>query len=911
MVSKELSIPVLPKALFDVEHFTQEICQTSTPIPLLKKTITQANEWLNDQFRQHRGIRDLVLLRACFIDELLRGIWSTFNWGSDNDITLIAVGGYGRGELHPHSDIDLLILLQDDLYEKHKDNIESFITLLWDININVGHSVRSIKDCVQQATDDITIATNLMESRPITGNAALLGTLISETGPNKIWPSNTFFLAKKEEQTLRHHKFHNTEYNLEPNIKSCPGGLRDTQIIGWFAKRHFGVNRLSGLLEVGFLTEEEYNTIKEGTDFLWQVRYALHMIADRPEDRLLFEHQRQLAHLFGYKDNEKKLAIEQFMHTYYRWAMALSEINEMLFQLFDETIMRACDAEKTMEINPRFRINNNKIEVSNNKVFINHPSALLEIFVLMAQHENIKGVRASTIRLIRQSRYLIDDDFRRSSRNQKLFIELLRSPYRVTTQIKRMKRYGVLGRYIPAFGEIIGQMQYDLFHIYTVDAHSILVLMNMRRFAQDRKDTYPTAASIVGRLPKIELLYISGLFHDIAKGRGGDHSELGAVDAKDFCLLHGFNEKDSELVSWLVKHHLLMSSFSQKRDLNDPEVIKEFALIVRDQLHLDYLFALTVADINATNPTLWNSWKASLMRQLYTEAKRAIRNGIEQIDNREEWIEKTKEAAIAKLATKGFTTEEILSLWDNPGDDYFLRESANDIVWHTEAIAKRRDNKEQRDKPIILIKQIGKSINEGATQIFISALNQKGLFAVVASTMGHLNLNIVAARISTSDNGRALDTFLVLDSDGKPLNKKSNRIKDVQQQLEINLQDRERYFDIVSKRTPRALRHFKYPTETSTEYNPQTQQTLLEVISPDRPGLLALIGKIFLDHNISLQKASISTLGERVEDIFFISSQDGNPISDPVALQQLEMSIRNELDAQINLDTKITRTLNI
>jgi [protein-PII] uridylyltransferase len=789
-----------------------------------------------------------------------------------------------------------MILLENSFFEVHKENIEKFITFLWDMNLNIGHSVRTIDDCHTEAEKDITIATNLMETRTIAGSKTLLERMSKKVGPKVIWPSKEFFEAKWKEQISRHFKYNNTEYNLEPNVKSCPGGLRDIQMIGWVAKRHFGASHINELVIQGFLTDEELEIINTGQEFLGQVRYALHMITDRAEDRLLFDHQKTIAKLMGYEDNDEKLAVEQFMQQYFRWAIALAELNDMLMQHFDEAILRACEPEVIFEINPRFRLRNNYIEVTNAKVFKKFPSALMEIFVLSAQNTNVLGVRASTIRLLREHRHLIDDEFRNDTRNQQLFLELLRSPSGVASQLKHMKRYGILGKYIPEFGRIIGQTQHDLFHIYTVDAHTILVIKNMRRFSYpDMQKEFPIAAHIVRRLPKIELLYIAGLFHDIAKGRGGNHSELGAEDAYRFCQHHGFNKRDSNLVSWLVRKHLLMTSISQRKDISDPDVIRDFAMEVGDQLHLNYLFVLTVADMNATNPTIWNSWRASLMRQLYLETKRALRRGLEHHIDRQDWIEDTQNAAIAKLMSKGFTREQILNTWDYPGEDYFLRETSNDIAWQTEAIAKHKN----KDEPLVLVKENSEKLSEGATQIFIHTKSRNYLFALVASTLEGLDLSIQDARIYRSAGGYTMDTFYVLDIHGGAIGNDQERIAEIKTSLHDQLAEEQDYSEIVQRRTPRKLKYFSIPTRTSISTDFKNGHTVLEVITPDRPGLLARIGRIFVTYGIQLQAAKITTLGERVEDVFFITDYNNEPINDPLLCEDIQRAIRQTLDEKV------------
>jgi len=886
----------IPSTVFDADHFNQALKCAKSPVAVLKKNIERTTDYLHQQYQQGAYIRDLVWSRARFVDQLLKSCWDLFPWDNLNDISLIAVGGYGRGELHPHSDIDLLILLKNEAaVERLQQEISDFVTLLWDTNLEIGHSVRTVDQCRIEAGNDITIATNLMETRLLIGSDQLHQAMIAESGPDKIWPSQAFFRAKWDEQIRRHQKHGNSEYVLEANVKNSPGGLRDIQMIGWIAKRHFGIKKIEELIDLGFLQKEEMDILNRGMDFLWRVRYALHMIAGREEDRLLFDHQRTLAKMFGYEDDDAKMAVEQFMQYYYRWALSLGELNDVLMQHFDETILRACEAENVYEINPRFRVRNGHIEVTNDKVFERTPSALMEIFVLMAQNDNIDGARASTIRLIRKYRDLIDDDFRNDQRNARYFIEVLRAPSQVALQLRRMLRFGVLGKYLPEFGKIIGQMQHDLFHVFSVDAHTMEVVKNMRRFQYpESQKKFPVASRIVKRLPKIELLYIAGLYHDIAKGRGGNHSILGIVDARHFCERHELSKRDTNLVCWLVEHHLLMSSVAQRQDISDPDVINDFATTIGDENRLDYLYALTVADINATNPNLWNSWRASLLRQLYVETKRALRRGLENPVDKADWIADTQHAAIRQLEAMGFNDDEVRAVWDKTEDDYFLREKEEDIAWHTEAITQHLDT----SVPLILIKESGDLQFEGATQIFIYTQQDDRLFAIVASALEQLNLSIQDARIYNSGYGFSLDTFFVLDSNGQPIGDDSERINEIQSVLREHLVNMDSSLDIIQRRTPRQMRLFSVPTRTTLFTDVARGHSVLEVLTPDRPGLLARIGKIFLDYGIKLQNAKIATLGEKVEDVFFITDKNQHPIDDPDLCLAIQKAICKELDEQ-------------
>lgn len=882
-----------PLFFFDQSRFRRAL--TEKPIiTVFKDAINAASTQANRRFIEGEDIRALVYERALFIDCILHYAWYQFEW--PESISLEAVGGYGRGELHPGSDIDLLILHRPEVFERCKNNIEKFLTLLWDIGLEIGSSVRTVKQTIEIARTDITVATNIMESRTLVGDTSLRQELVKASAPDKIWSVEEFFRAKYQEQQERHKKYNDTEYNLEPNIKNAPGGLRDIQTISWVIKRYFGVRTLKQLEGKGFFTDEEFSLLNSGEEYLWRVRYALHMVAKRAEERLLFDYQREIAKLFGYTDNHEGLAVEQFMHKYYRTVLALRELNDVVLQFLSEAILQKGKTKGVVSINERFQLRDNFIEATHTYVFEENPSALLEMFVLMAQNPQIQGVRASTIRWIRESRHLIDDNFRTNPKNTQLFIKLLQQPAGLVEQLKRMSRYGILGLYLPEFGQVTGQMQHDLFHIYTVDAHTLKVVQNMCNFLlPTAKEDFPVAAHIMTRLPKLELLYISGLYHDIGKGRGGDHSTLGAVDAEEFCARHGISPRETRLVCWLVEKHLLMSQVSQKQDISDPDVIHKFALTVGDQLHLDYLYCLTVADINGTNKELWNTWRASLLRQLYLDTRRALRRGLENNVDKHDLIEETQQAAIRKLARKGLSKEQVLALWGDMGDDYFLRENFVDIAWHTEAIAARTD-----DKPLVLIKKTTNKELAGATQIFVYSKNQKNVFVAAATALSQLNLSIQDAKIYSSNSGYTIDTFFVLNEDGKPLGNNATLLKQIQKALLEELSLVDNYRDVIGRRTPRRLKYFASPTRTSLSTDTIRNCSVLEVISPDRPGLLACIGRIFMDFDIQLLNAKIATLGERVEDMFFIADNEGKPLSDALVCEKLQQEIREQLDKRVD-----------
>ncbi|MGM0784663.1 MAG: [protein-PII] uridylyltransferase [Pseudomonadota bacterium] len=879
------------ESLFDAETFRTELAGSRSPIAPFKDALHNIQARLDERFRAGADIRDLVHGRAWCLDRLLAIAWERHDW-PDDGVALLAVGGYGRGELHPHSDIDLQLLLERDDDAPYREPLTAFITFLWDIGLEIGHSVRSLSDCEREAADDITVMTNLLESRTLAGPERLRDAMKSRLAPERLWPADRFFEAKWQEQISRHYRHNNSEYHLEPNLKSSPGGLRDIQMIGWVAKRHFGSQRYEDLVANGFMNDAELRILSQGQAFLWQVRYALHMLTERAEDRLQFDHQRTIAELFGFRDTPERLAVEQFMKRYYRHVTALAGLNDMLLQHFDEVILRGGERLESVPINERFEIKGGYIQARSRAIFREQPSALLELFLLMAEHPEIEGVRADTIRLIRDHRHQIDDLYRDDPRHQQLFLDLLRSGGNVPRQLRRMNRYGVLGKYLPEFGQAVGLMQHDLFHIYTVDAHTLRLLKCIQRFREpEAHDEFPVATALVHQLPKLELLWIAGLYHDIGKGRGGDHSELGARDVADFAERHGLPARDTRLVSWLVEHHLLMSMVAQKRDITDPDVIADFASTVRDETRLDYLYVLTVADINATNPTLWNGWRASLLRQLHAETKRALRRGLENPLDREDWVRETRAEARSLLATVGVDLARVERLWESLGEDYFLQYAPSEIVWQTQGILAHGENQ----LPLILVSPPADERDDGGTKVFIHTRSVEDLFAATAAAMEQLGLSIHDARIATSSNDWTLNTFIVLDDQGRAI-RDPERIEAMRRHLVEELDDPDDYPQIVTRHTPRQLRHFKVPTEVRIEQDPANERTLLELTAPDRPGLLARVGRIFMEQDIALSAAKIATLGERVEDVFFITDKTGAPLTDPDRQQSLRKRLVEVLD---------------
>ncbi len=872
--------------IFDNAAFRKALHGCHQPIPLFRQALSDASEKIAKLFKQGRPIHELVNVRSDLIDELLYHIWKLYI-EDENDLALVAVGGYGRGELHPYSDVDIMILLRKEPDKEMCEAIEPFLTFLWDIGLEIGHSVRTIDDCINESRQDITVATNLMEARLLTGPISLFQEMWEKTSPGNIWNSQDFFKEKLNEQNKRHSRFDDSAYNLEPNIKEGPGGLRDIQMIGWVAKRHFGAESMYGLVRHGFLTKQEYHTLRDGQDLIWRIRFALHLLTKRREDRLLFDYQKTIATQFGYEDNEKDLAVEQLMQRYYRTVLKLNRLNEMLLQLFQEVILLGNQLEEPVPINSRFQSRNGYIEVTSEKVFRRHPTALLEIFLLLQTHEELKGVRATTIRLIRSHHHLIDDEFRQSTTAISLFMEIMRQPRRIAYEIRRMNRYGILAAYIPAFANIVGRMQYDLFHLYTVDEHTLKLLANIRRLTiPEYSHEFPISSRLMQVIPKQELLYIAVLFHDIAKGRGGDHSKLGAVDAMEFCRLHQLSQYDSSLVSWLVENHLFMSKTAQHKDVSDPEEIHKFASKMVDTNHLDYLLILTVADIRATNPKRWNSWLRSLMVVLYTSTRRALLEGLDNVPAEEELIYKKKSEAIRILHDHNISPHEVQKMWVCIGADYFLHHSPDEIAWHYRTILSYQSD----EKAIVAVRQ---ETEQGATEILIYGPEQKNLFAISTFLLDQLGLSVVDARFMTTATNRYFNTFLVLE-DGHTVSS-THRAEEIIATLEKGLSSDEALPRQVAHRESRQLKHFDQPTIVDFSQDEQHQRTNMRLLTLDRPGTLSKVGRAFIKCNVYLHNARVATLGAEVDDIFIITDHENQPITDETMQEKIRACVKAEL----------------
>ncbi|MBP9604438.1 MAG: [protein-PII] uridylyltransferase [Chromatiaceae bacterium] len=880
---------------FAQARIDEALATGSEPIPAFRQALREGRQRLFGAFDQGVPAADLVRTHSLLVDTILTRAWERHLPPASpgaTAIALIAVGGYGRGELHPGSDLDILILLGEDEGEGRAAldaPLEAFITFLWDIGTEVGQSVRTLGECVEEARADVTVMTNLMEGRLITGDAQLLAAMRTATGPDRLWPSAAFFAAKTAEQRQRWHKYGGTAYNLEPNIKENPGGLRDIQMIGWVAKRHFAADTLHDLVVHGFLTEGEYLTLIEGQARLWRIRFQLHRLAGRREDRLLFDYQRSLARDFGFVDDgNHNLAVEQFMQQYYRTVIELNRLNEMLLQLFQEAILLRDQLGPPVAINRRFQAVGGFLEVTHPDVFRHNPVALLEIFHLLQTHPEIRGVRASTIRLIRERRHLIDDRIRADLRARSFFMEIMRHPKGPAEALSRMNRYGVLAAYLPAFANIVGRMQYDLFHVYTVDEHTLRLLQHLCDFADPEGDEEsPFRANIAQEIPKLELLYLAGLFHDIGKGRGGDHSILGARDAWDFCQLHELPEFDSRLVSWLVEKHLVMSMTAQRKDLSDTRVIQEFATLVSDVDRLNYLYLLTVADMRATDPGRWNAWKDSLLKELYQATRLALQRGLENPLAQDDLIQQKQDQALHHLGAYGLSRTQCTLLWIKFSLDYFQHNAPDEIAWQTRLVLTNPPG----NLPLVAIRPV---TTRGCSEVFMYTPDRNLLFSRATAVLDQQGLNIVDARIMTTDDAMALNSFHVLDYQGQPLTDPlaMRRLADALRKVLAHPED-----EIQGvRRLPRKLKNFPTVTEVSFLPDPRNHRTLMRLATLDRPGLLAEIGAIFEEGGIRLHNAKIATIGALVDDVFFITTRNETPITAETSLRWLRAEIHRRLE---------------
>ncbi len=834
-------------------------------------------------FDRYRGDADpprLLHERSALVDALLRDLWAELHLPAD--LALVAVGGYGRGELWPSSDIDLLLLLPDETDAALEGEVEQLIMLLWDIGLEIGHSVRSVAECLAEATGDLTVQTALVEARHLTGDEKLYADFHAAFASHL--DVQAFFHAKRVEQDERYQRFHESPYSLEPNCKESPGGLRDLQMILWIAQATGYGKSWFDLERHGFITPAEAKGLERREIFLQRLRIQLHLHVGRREDRLLFDHQSAIAEQMGFVATPTRRASEQLMQEYYRTAKAITQLNTILMQNIGAAIFPSPEA-LPQPINERFQNAHQLLDVVSEDVFNEMPAAILEAFQVMQAHSELKGMTARTIRALWRARTLVDEDFRQQPENRARFIALFKPERGILHELRRMNQFDILGRYLPAFGAIVGQMQHDLFHAYTVDQHIMQVLRNLRRFSESEfGHEYPFCSQLISNFEKPWLLYIAVIFHDIAKGRGGSHSELGAADAQAFCESHGLSESETELVTWIVREHLVMSSVAQKKDISDPDVLGAFAAKVGDERHLTALYLFTVADIRGTSPKVWNSWKGQLLEDLFHQTRRLLLAG-GQAPQKAGIISERQEEALRLLRYFAVPENAHEKLWNQLDNVYFLRHSAEEIAWHARALHYRVD----RSEPVVKAR-----INPQGDGIEVMAytLDQRDLFARLVGFFSRAGYNIMDAKIHTTRHGYALDSFMLLDVSGRDSD------RDMISYIEHELTDRLRRAAPpeapASGRISRQVKHFPIQPVVTIQPDEKGVLFVLSVSAADRPGLLYTVAMTLAQHHANLHTAKIATLGERVEDTFLIS---GGDLGESTSRIKLETELLKQLEA--------------
>lgn len=844
-----------------------------------REALREGRTRLKQEYLRDGKALSLLSQHSQLVDTVLKDIWQQMI--PDGRLALVAVGGYGRGELYPYSDVDLLILLDQPPEAPLRHDLEQLVGLLWDIGLEVGHSVRTIDECLAEAARDTTVQTNLLEARRIIGHAEIVQELGERLRAGL--DVRAFFEAKLLEQQQRHQRYNESAYNLEPNLKESPGGLRDLQTVLWFTQAANLGNNWPGLVRAGIITYNEARQIERYEQFLRNMRIRLHYLAGRREDRILFDYQKELAAQMGFVQGTRRLASEELMRRYYRTAKSISQMNEIFLKALRERINPAPHAVP-VPINERFQIRRNLLEARDLKIFREDPSSILESFVLLQEHSELQGMSPETLRALWRAKDEINPAFRQDPHNRKLFMRILGANRKVTHVLRMMNQYGILGKYLPNFGRIVGQMQHDLFHIYTVDEHILFVVRNLRRFAiPDLAHEYPLCSRLMNEFSPIEVLYAAGLFHDIAKGRGGDHSALGRNDARRFCEAHGFSEENTELVVWLVGNHLLMSAVAQKQDLTDPDVIRAFAEKVKTERYLIALYLLTVADIRGTSPKVWNAWKAKLLEDLFFATRRFLRGDTATPAMQ---LQGKQVEALRVLSEQLVPEHAHENLWRQLDDSYFLRHSAQEIAWHTRLL-NRFVNTQQ---PIVKARLARGS--EGI-QVMIYMPDQNDLFARICATFERIRFTIVEAKIYTTRHGYALNSFYVLATEN-PSGSYRDLLSYIEYELTSCLGGGVCPAAPAQGRVSRHLKHFPIEPEVTIQPDEKGLYHILSLIAGDRPGLLSRIAQVFVRHGVHLHTAKIMTLGDRAEDTFLIRT-DGDEFQHPQFVVQLERDLLAQL----------------
>ncbi len=818
--------------------------------------LTSGAAALRAAYEAHPLTSTLLRGRARLVDDECVGLWRAC--GMPARAALLAVGGYGRGELFPASDVDLLVLLPAPPDEALQARLSTMVGALWDMGLEIGHAVRTVDECLEAAVDDITVQTNLLEARLLVGDDALFGELSRRY--HEALDVRAFYKAKQLEQQQRYARFNDTPYALEPNCKESPGGLRDLQMLGWIA-RAAGLGRnWRDLARHRLITGSEASDLRSVERFLQHLRIRLHYLTGRAEDRLLFDHQEKLARIMGIEATSTRRASETLMQRYYVAAKMVMQLNTVLLQNYGTVIFP--DRGAAITINARFQAVRELLDIRDEDVFERHPAALLECFLLLQQRSELKGMTARTLRALWINRNRVNAAFRASPEHRALFLEILQQKRGIVHAFRRMNEYGILSRYLPPWRRIVGQMQHDLFHVYTVDQHILMVLRNVRRFTMgEHAHEYPLMARLIMGFDRHWLLYVAALFHDIAKGRGGDHSKLGMHDAREFCVQHGLADEDTDLVVWLVEQHLTMSHFAQKEDTSDPQVVQRFAAIVGSERRLVALYLLTHADIRGTSPKVWNGWKGKLLEDLFFAAQRLLRGATPQqalgLDDRQE-------DARRLLRYHGLRPGVEDTLWAQLDAVYFMRHSPEEIAWHTRVLYHRPD----AAQPVVKARVADE---DSGVQVMVFTPDQKDLFVRLTGFFGRMGFTILDAKVHTTRHGYALDSFMLQDPDPGHEAAYRDIVTLIEHELATRLAQAGAPERPARGRLSRQVRHFPVTPQVSIRPDEAGRHYILSLTAADRPGLLFDIAEVLAAHGIRLHTAKIATLGERVEDTFLLT----------------------------------------
>ena len=834
------------------------------------------------------------------IDQLIRTIYEiaadhiypAANPTAADQLCIVAYGGYGRGELAPKSDVDLLFVLPYKQTPRSEQIIEHMLYMLWDLGLKVGHATRSIDECLRQAKADITIRTGLLEARYIWGEQKLFRELRHRFWREVVEGSESEFVeAKLHERDERHKKMGDSRYVLEPNIKEGKGGIRDLQTLYWIAKYLYQVDDVSQLVEKEVFTSEEVALFDKAQMHLWTVRCQLHYLTGRPEERLTFDVQPQLAEAMHYLDRARTRGVERFMKHYFLVAKDVGDLTRIFC-----AAMEARQQRQRQFLAPLFGLWSRDIEgfpvasgrlgIPGPRHFAQNPVDMLRIFEV-AQRSGL-DIHPDALQSMTRSLRRINKKIREDSEANRIFLRILTAEKGAESTLRRMNEAGVFGRFIPDFGRVVAQMQYDMYHVYTTDEHTIRAIGMLSEVERgELKDELPVSSEIIHKVLSREVLYVAVLLHDIAKGRGGDHSVLGAEVAEQLCPRFGFNEAETETVAWLVRHHLDMSSVAFKRDLDDPKTIIDFVETVQSPERLRLLLCLTAVDIRAVGPGRWNNWKATLLREIYYRSEAVMSGGFEgeRMGDRAAGM---RELLIEQLTD--WTEDAVDEHFKRGPASYWLYYDPDTLVRHARFV----HNATEAQQPLAIDTEI--EPERDVTELTVYAADHPGLFNKIAAAIAVCSASIVDARINTFNNGMALDSFWIQDATGHTVDSESG-LSRIEERIEQSLAGQLRVADEMEKRRglPSRTDVFTVPPRVLIDNKASNTFSLIEVNGRDRPGLLYDITGALHDLGLQISSAKISTYGERVVDVFYVKDVFGMKVDHKGKMQQIEETLMEAL----------------